>query len=250
MASLKDSTWRDIVRVKEDYLRKHRLGVAGQGRAYVPPTDVVQVKNSAGGQVNQGYVVQIGNSLLDDPGDPGNQWFNATYPTDPWERVWGIALEPIQEDEIGSCQLSGVCLAQVWVTDTAHRFAWVTHDESPFLLRSGFAGQYELLMPAPSVAVHMLPVRYCGLGGTPRRAVLHDNLTQGMTNGFADLVRWAGGVWQKTGKGVTVVDYWLNNGEHIPADTKVLLNWQIGDAFWIVDQAYCKISNTLPSEAP
>lgn len=132
--------WNNIIESANDYARRSRLGEAGGSVSLPNPTDVVKIKNSTGGHIRAGEVLEITGFLL------GNVrrtelWFDGDTPdaTHPF----AIALQDIPSTAIDRAQVSGVCVALVNVTDAAHGYAYVEDAEK--VAQSAVTGPLRIL---------------------------------------------------------------------------------------------------------
>ena len=132
--------WNNIIESATDYAQRHRLGEGGGSQSLPNPTDTIKIKNSSGGHIRAGEVLEITGFLL------GNVrrtelWFDGDTPdaTHPF----AIALQDIPSTSIDRAQVSGVCVALVNVTNAAHGYAYVKDTE--IVAQSAVTGPLRIL---------------------------------------------------------------------------------------------------------
>ena len=98
-----------------------RLGKPRPGDSLPRPTDVIKIKNSSGGNLVRGDVLEIDDFLL---GELAAEfiWFDGVTPT-AQENAYAILLTDLPNGEIGRAQVSGVCLAMLTSNDATKHFA-------------------------------------------------------------------------------------------------------------------------------
>ena len=112
------------------YQEFQKLQQAVQRLRQPTPTDVIQVRNDTGDDLPTGSVVKLGQRLITTL-TPDSIVIKADYPdANPANDTHGILLEPIRDDKIGRCQLSGICLARVGVNHTDDRYCFTNYDVS------------------------------------------------------------------------------------------------------------------------
>lgn len=133
------SVWTATFAAGQAY-KQQQLGTGGgSGRLVISPS-IVRVKNLTEANRRAGDVVSIGDSLLDEL-DPENLWFEGVDADT--DKSFGILTKGLADEEIGPCQVSGVCIAYVNVTSTSHRFAKLK--EGQYNLESAASGSVEIL---------------------------------------------------------------------------------------------------------
>ena len=123
-----------------DYAQRKRLGEAGGSLSLPNPTDTIKIKNSSGGHVRLGEVLEITGFLLGYVRRT-ELWFDGDTPdaTHPF----AIALQDIPSTSIDRAQVSGVCVALVNVTDAAHGYAYV--EDTEIVAQSAVTGPLRIL---------------------------------------------------------------------------------------------------------
>lgn len=116
----------------------NRIGMTSLSRAPLPVTShtshtSVKARNDTGANLPRGAVIDLGDYLLSasDPLDAQHLWFEGIA-QEGTARRYAVAREPIPTNEIGECQVSGVCIARVNVTDLAHNYAVPTASQNYF----------------------------------------------------------------------------------------------------------------------
>jgi len=129
-----------------DIVEAHKYGAERPGptKAGHFSSDRIKLRNSSGGNLARGSVLQLGELLLDQM-DPLNLWFDADTVAEPVEQRYAILVEPIPSEKIGVAQVSGVCIARVNVINEDHRFAVPVAGQT--YLNSAESGPIELLSP-------------------------------------------------------------------------------------------------------
>lgn len=103
-------------------------------------TDLLKLKNSSAANRRKGEILKIDGKVIETITDE-HIWLDGAEPTD--DCRFGILKYPADNNEVQTCQVSGVCLALVNVTDADHQFAVAVEGE--YVLQSAFAGPIELL---------------------------------------------------------------------------------------------------------
>jgi hypothetical protein len=143
------AAWNRHEDVSDWYHRNKARGEGGDPQDYLPPTDVVQVRNDSGADRREGDVLEIDptDGLLDRPLPRENLWFKGKTPNA--QRPFGILLFPAKHDATESnrgvtpLQVSGVCKAFVNITSAGHGFAIVQSGQ--YVLQSADAGPVEII---------------------------------------------------------------------------------------------------------
>lgn len=147
--------WNNIIESAGDYAQRRRLGQAGGSSSRPNPTDTIKIKNSSGGHIRAGEVLEITDFLL------GNVrrtelWFDGSVPdaTHPF----AIALQDIPSTSIDRAQVSGVCVALVNVTDAAHGYAYVA--DTAIVAQSAVTGPLRILFKPTGTGEKVCAVRF------------------------------------------------------------------------------------------
>lgn len=148
-------TWNRFVDVLNWW---ERNGYGGSPIHTVPAahTDVIQVRNDTGANRRAGDVVGIGAKLLTDL-TADNLWFKGethalTHST------LGVLIDTIPEDEIGRCQLSGVCLAYVNFAATTDKWIKPSYGNHVFASNSGGGGLGRVITAPTSTSEQLVAV--------------------------------------------------------------------------------------------
>lgn len=131
--------WNNIIGAADDYAAR-QLGQSGARSRVEIPTDVVKIKNSSGGQVRLGEVLEVSGFLLSSVGRDA-LWFDGDTPDG--TRPFGIVLQDMPSAAIDRAQVSGACVALVNVTDAGHSYAVPVNGE--LVLQSAGTGPVRIL---------------------------------------------------------------------------------------------------------
>lgn len=104
------------VDVADWFERTQRLGSGGAGAASKLDGTVVKVLNSTGGDFRQFDAVGLGAPSV--TLGSGSLVFAAVQPTTSLQGVWGIAIDPLPDGEMGRVKISGPVPAYVTLADT------------------------------------------------------------------------------------------------------------------------------------
>ena len=132
--------WNNVIESADAFTGTKRLGEPGVYQTDPNPTDVVKIKNSSGGHIRLGEVLEISGFLLTNVVRT-SLWFDGDTPNG--TRPFAIALQDIPSTSINRAQVSGVCVALVNILDTDHGFAAVTAGE--IVLQSATSGPLRIL---------------------------------------------------------------------------------------------------------
>lgn len=103
-------------------------------------TDLLKLKNSSAANRRKGEILKIDGKVIETITDE-HIWLDGVEPTN--DCRFGILKYPADDGEVQTCQVSGVCLAMVNVTDADHQFAVAVDGE--YVLQSATSGPIELL---------------------------------------------------------------------------------------------------------
>lgn len=128
-----------------EWFQKSRGGLIGPPQDIAIPTDLVKVKNLTGANRAAGEVVELGD-ILTSALDRRALWFEGNAPSPAAAKSYAILKEDIPTNKIGLAQVSGICVAEVDVTDADHHFVVV--NSSDYNLQSAPYGSRILYQPA------------------------------------------------------------------------------------------------------
>lgn len=129
-----------IAEAAEYYQRHLRLGSGQQTTRFPPLFDRIKVRNDSGGNLHKGNVLELSGCLLSDHSDD-HPWFTGVIPT-AIDVPYCVLRRAVKAGEIADAIMSGVCIARVDVTDTAHTHAELEASSSD--LKSGETGAWIL----------------------------------------------------------------------------------------------------------
>lgn len=139
-------TWNALVDMLQDFRRlKQQLEHERRREQPVPP-NCVKVKNSTGGQLRLGEIVELQTKLLTDVARHF-PWFDANVPDE--TKPFAICIEPIPAGQIGLAQIAGRCPALINVQATTDLWAFVESGQDR-LKSDRFWGDVRLLYPPPA----------------------------------------------------------------------------------------------------
>jgi hypothetical protein len=151
-------------------------------------------------------VVDVGDTILTGLSvfDPHHLWHEGNEQAG---GHYGVFRTDVPDGEIAECQLTGVCIARVNVTDAGHRFAVPTDGQTYFT--SATEGEIQILdAPTGDPGVReCIVVLRCGAGGEePIRFELTEALALG-DEAEAEQLLWNGSAYVKQGTTFTVRDF-------------------------------------------
>lgn len=216
-----------------DLLNAQKLGGNARLRqGHHTPKDfcLVKARNSSGGNVRRGEVLEFTAELLTDK-EQQYPWFTGDLNSGDYPG-WGITRWPIPSGEIDEVVCVGVCLAYVDVLDIDHPFA--DRKISSLTLESGETGAVKIISPLSGTGEQLLWVQLMDFGGSGIR------LLRGITNEYmgattAWAVEVSVGWFQGTDPGGTVVVHdpdrcWVD----VPSASDVLAFYNETDDRWEV----------------
>lgn len=136
------STWNTLVDMANLYRRTQELGTGLSTRRNQISTDRIKLKNMSGGNLAKGSVLEVGDSLIDDP-TPTYPWFEGASPTPDGTHGIAVTLYDALTNKLVECQVSGVCFAQVDINHVQHQ--WADVDFGSTVLQSHWHGRAEIL---------------------------------------------------------------------------------------------------------
>lgn len=138
-AKIPASVWNNVLDATDDYNRRRALGNGGGTASQPTRADRVQVRNDTGADLPLGSVVEFTDMILDEL-DPANIWLAGDTPDG--TNGYGIVTKPLPDEQIGPCQVIGVCAALVNITSTSHSYARVKSGET--VLESAASGSIRI----------------------------------------------------------------------------------------------------------
>jgi hypothetical protein len=152
------SLWNNIIDSANDFAMR-RLGSGGGSVGSLVSTDIVKIRNSSGAAIRQGELLEISGFLLTDL-VRDSLWFEGDVPNS--VRPFGIALQDMPIDTIDRCQVSGVCIALVNVSDDGHGYAEVVSGDA--VLHSTGTGPVRILYKPAGTGEKVCAVLLGGAG--------------------------------------------------------------------------------------
>lgn len=152
--------WNAMVDAGAAY-RDQRLSVNGGGLLPRRQTDVIKVKNESGQPRARGEILGDFSKLLSEVNSE-HLWLRGKKAVA--DKPWGFLLKPLDVDEVGEIQVSGVGVAKLELLSDTHQFAELKTDS--YLLRSAASGPVEIVyrptVPSGTLALCIVVFR----GGT------------------------------------------------------------------------------------
>lgn len=130
--------WEDA---SVDFQRR-LLGGGSPTESFFLPPGMVMLKNTSGGNLVQGRVLEIGSSLLTSF-DRRYPRFNGTTPAPDGTKGIAVTTIPMASNERWWCMSSGIVLARVNINHEQQR--WADVDNASTLLQSKWYGRAEIL---------------------------------------------------------------------------------------------------------
>ncbi len=201
-----------------------------QGRPVSSPLDrtILSLRNDSGASLSRGSLLEIGDMYLgfgtSRPFSPLHPWFEGL---DFDGGYWAITTEPLPTGDVGECQIAGVCIVRVNVTNLDHRRAFPKIGQS--YCESSHLGPLEILQMTDTSNTGVQEC-WCILRspqGTVR-GIAVDALSHGSA-GTVNLVKLRSGThsYQRNGSSahltVEARAYALNTADTIAVGTAVIL---------------------------
>jgi hypothetical protein len=163
-------------------------------------TDIIKVKNNSGADRARGEILAFTNKAITDLSDE-HIWLLGSAITEC--DYFGILKEPIANQDIGDCQVSGCCLATIDVVVASHTRAKVVAGQ--YLLESSSDGPIDILYKPTGTGELECVVRFgsgiqmrlgrTGSGGlsisSAGTVTLYDESSGGFTLGSNTVQAWA-----------------------------------------------------------
>jgi hypothetical protein len=149
------SLWNAIIDAANNYSQTRQLGTAGTSFNQPVPTDIVKLKNSSGGHLRLGEVLEVSDFLLTDVVRT-SLWFDGDTPDG--TRPFAIALQDIPDGSIDRAQMSGAGVAWVNVSSGSHEYA--ESEAGEVILRSSYTGPLRILYKPPGTGTLLCAVMF------------------------------------------------------------------------------------------
>jgi hypothetical protein len=192
--------WNNLIGAANEYAAR-QLGEAATQQSSGITTDIIKIKNSSGGQIRRGEVLEISGFLLTNVVREA-LWFDGDTPDT--TRPFAVALQDIPSGSIDRAQISGACVALVNVTDADHGYAAVADTE--LVLQSGDGGLRILHKPTGTGEL-MCAILLSSLGEEKKRLcrfTLDDDLTTSDASQDATIITQYGQGVEHTATAITV----------------------------------------------
>lgn len=173
------------VDVADWYERTQRLGGGGNAAASGLDGTLARVKNSTGSDIRQYDPVGLGAPAV--TLSDGYMIFAAATPSAA-SGVWGVAIDPIPNGEMGRVKLAGTAPAYVTIGDTSHQWANVSGSAT---LESVAAGGAEIVYQPGSTGEQLCCIR---IGNSQQSATAHGRLIT-WTNAWGGTIPASGDVY-------------------------------------------------------
>jgi len=161
-----------VSRAAEDYESRWANSRGGFHRRNPINPCVVQVRNDTSGDRAVGDVVQLSSRILNDSEvDADHLYQSAIDPITASGQMrgqrFGVMLRAVKEGDTGvhPCQVDGICLANVNVTDITHHYAYPAGGDT--LNSSVLVNEFEILEPPTDTGTQLLLVRFLHLADFP-----------------------------------------------------------------------------------
>ncbi len=130
--------WEDA----SDDFRRRMLGGSAAPTGLMIPPGTMMLKNTSGGNLVAGRVLEVGSSLLT-TFDRRYPWFNGSTPAPNGTKAIGVNLFPMASNDFSWCMVSGVCEARVNINHEQQM--WADVDSGSTLLQSKWYGRAEII---------------------------------------------------------------------------------------------------------
>jgi len=213
----------------DDFARRRRLGRSPASQPLSIDLCSIRVKNETGSDLSAGDAVELGDKLLTTL-DRRHLWLSAALRSG--ANPIGVLSEPIKYNDIGSCQVAGVCLAPVNITDADQTHCYATTGNAR--LQGNFGGPIEILHK-PSGTGELSCVLRLASPCTRRKGITAASISAG---GSGNVTVYISG----SSKG-TVTGYFnhMENGvSSIGSGVDVLVDWFDDELKWVIVTAECE----------
>jgi len=212
----------------DDFALRRRLGQPVAQLRQPIDTTAIKVKNESGDDRDAGDVVELGASLLTTL-DRRHIWLSAALRAG--YGAIGVLPEALPYNEIGLCQLAGVCLAPVNVLDADHTHCYAATGNER--LQSNFGGPIEIVYKPAGTGVLTCALRLA----TPlfeRKAVASSDIAAG-ASGTANVY-----IDGSSRGSITVWYDWMDGAvSSIANGTEMIVHWWDDEEKWGVTNAEC-----------
>lgn len=139
-----------------------QLNASAPGPVRPRETDIIKVKNDCGAVRRKGEILKIDGNAIETVADE-HIWLVGKAVTA--DCYFGILKRPVEIDGVESVQVSGVCMALIDITDTAHTRANCA--AGSYVLESSDSGPIEILYsPSGETGEQDCVVRFAGGGSS------------------------------------------------------------------------------------
>lgn len=132
--------WNGLQDVLGDYRRRRELGLGLPAGIDRRPVSSVKVKNSSGGDLDAGSVLELQDTLFEP--ERRHIWFDGDTPA-AGGLPWGVLVNQLIDGGIGELQLAGICRAIVHINATGDTRAYIKSGQTK--LEGGQYGHARIL---------------------------------------------------------------------------------------------------------
>lgn len=216
------------VDVADWYERTQRLGAVGNAAASGLDGTLVRVKNGTGTDFRQYDPVGLGAPAV--TLSDGYMIFAAEAPTNAMQGVWGVAVDPIPDGEMGRVRMAGVAAAYVTLADTVWRpYAAV----SGTVLVPAWYGAAEIAYSPLATGEKLCAVRLCALQSPTYLGVADASIAAG-ASGNVSLYYGSADV-----DTVTAYNDWMDSSTAVNSGIEVLIRYFVDESKWRIIEASC-----------
>lgn len=230
------TTWNTLVDMANLYRRTQELGPGLNTRRNQISTDRIKLKNMSGGNLAKGSVLEIGDSLINNP-TPTYPWFEGSSPAPDGTRGIAVTLYDALTSKLVECQVSGVCFAQVDINHVQHQ--WADIDSGSTVLQSHWHGRAEILWRETATTGEQLClVRLGQMHRGPIKAAITE--AGGITSGGSgEVTIYHAGVAASPAATETAHLNWMSGGAAGEEDAECLIEWFPDEQKYVIVALEC-----------
>lgn len=230
------TTWNTLVDMANLYRRTQELGPGLNTRRNQISTDRIKLKNMSGGNLAKGSVLEIGDSLINDP-TPTYPWFEGSSPAPDGTRGIAVTLYDALTSKLVECQVSGVCFAQVDINHVQHQ--WADVDSGSTVLQSHWHGRAEILWRETATTGEQLClVRLGQMHRGPIKGVITE--TGGIASGGSGevTIKWGSGLASPTSTETAWLTH-MDGGADADEDADCDIYWDPSQQKYVIHALEC-----------
>lgn len=229
--------WNNMVDAGREFGERRRNSSTTEPRPLWLPRDCVKVKNSSGGNLAAGKVLEIGSALVTTVGRTPDEWvFDGQEPDEDYDKLYGVLLRDVPNNGIDWIQVAGVAYASVAVNHVQHQYCDVSNATAT--LQSKWHGTAKILWKSTGSTGTQTCLIQLGVPfwGPINGIVQSGGITAGSSGNVQ--VQYAGAASSPTNN-VTVYLNWMDGGNNAAENDEVQFFYHRDQLKYVISNMEC-----------